>query len=269
MYLAYVKINKGDIMGGFFTENFNISKIVTCVHVFPGGSKLIHTDRPSHGLVVNLGGRNRYIFSDGREMTVEKGTLFYLPKFSSYRVVKEEEGECIAVNFELADADITYPVFSINSARYGIYVSLIKDLLEAWNKKAPGYLNICFAKLYEMICEIQAETGKDYIDSRGRDKAILASEYILKRLDDSTLTIFDVSDMLGISPEYFRKIFENVYGISPKKYILNLRMERAKELLLSGELTVGAVGRMCGYEDESYFSREFKRICGCAPSKFV
>lgn len=66
--------------------------------------------------------------------------------------------------------------------------------------------------------------------------------------------------MCKITPEYFRKIFVQIYGTSPVKYISNLKLNRAKELLSSGIYTITDAAYNSGFNDSSYFSREFKKI---------
>ena len=72
-----------------------------------------------------------------------------------------------------------------------------------------------------------------------------------------------------MSESYFRRIFLKNYGISPIKYINNLKIERAKELLTSGLYTVSDVAELSGFHDESYFSREFKKHSGKTPKEYV
>ncbi len=73
--------------------------------------------------------------------------------------------------------------------------------------------------------------------------------------------------MCNITPEYFRKIFSSVYGSSPAKYIINLKLERSRELLSSGLYTVTEAMLLSGYTDAAYFSHQFKNKYGYSPQK--
>ena len=77
-----------------------------------------------------------------------------------------------------------------------------------------------------------------------------------------------LSSMCQISYEYFRRLFENFYGISPVKYVNNLKITRAKELIESGMYSVTEAAFASGYTDMSHFSREFKKSTGFAPSRY-
>ncbi len=254
-------------MNDFFTDNFNISKINACIFVEKGTGQKIHKNRPFHGLVIELNGIKKYIFDNGKTMEVYPNDVFYLPKFSNYKVENIKAGDCIAVNFELADQNITYPHFVLKQET-GKYEKDFQKLLENWNSQKNGQMNLCYMYLYKIICNIQKDFSAQYVPSKTKQLAHKGGEYITQNIGDYTLTVETVSKEIGISPEYFRKIFSDVFGCSPRKFIIDLRMEKAKELILLKEFTIGEISKMCGYDSESYFSSEFKRIVGCTPSEY-
>ncbi len=256
-------------MKEFYQDDLYISKINACVFVASGTGIVFHRNRPSHGLVINLNGENQYVFEDGCEHHVRAEELFYLPKYSTYDIKRASYGDCIAVNFDLADPSITYPFFSLPADSGHKYVSEFQQLLQEWNSRSSGYMNRCISHLYHIICLCQRDKAQQYIPVRNRKLANDGANYIALHLSDPTLSIANTASALGITPEYFRKLFRQSYGFSPKQHILNLRMEKARELIASGELRIGAIAQMCGYEDENYFSREFKRLNSCPPTHFV
>ena len=92
-----------------------------------------------------------------------------------------------------------------------------------------------------------------------------AVSYIHDKYTAEKISVDMLSGLCGISPEYFRRIFKNFYGISPINYINNLRLSRAKELLESQLYSVSEVAMQCGYKEMCHFSREFKRAMGISP----
>ena len=68
-----------------------------------------------------------------------------------------------------------------------------------------------------------------------------------------------LASLCDISVVHLRNCFIKAYALSPIKYINSLKLIRAKELIESGMYTVGDVCFLSGYNDESYFSREFKK----------
>lgn len=256
-------------MNNFFTDNFNISKINICIYVASGTGKNIHRNRPNHGLVIQLSGIKKYVFENDGEMTVKEGEVFYLPKFSDYNVISIQDGDCIAVNFELTDNDITYPYFSVSPKLQSKYLPEFKRILKMWNAQGSGSLNCCLSILYGIIYNIQQDKQTKYLQSKTAKPAGIAAEYIAAHFSDIDLSIHQLAELLDITPEYFRALFKSTYGVSPKKYIINLRIAKAKELIACGEFHIGAISEMCGFKSESYFSREFKRITAYTPSEYM
>lgn len=72
----------------------------------------------------------------------------------------------------------------------------------------------------------------------------------------------------GISADHFRRLFRRINGISAGEYILNSRMEAAKQQLRQSSLSVGEIAELLGFSDISSFSRIFKTRVGMPPSAF-
>ena len=82
------------------------------------------------------------------------------------------------------------------------------------------------------------------------------------------LSVEKLSGLCGISVAYFRRLFTEKYGTSPKEYIINRRIEYAKKLLESKQFHVSEVAEMCGYSEPCHFSREFKKHVKISPAEF-
>ena len=72
----------------------------------------------------------------------------------------------------------------------------------------------------------------------------------------------------GISESYLKKIFIKKFGISPIKYIIQLKINYACDLFRSELYTVSQIAQMCGYDNVYYFSRQFKEYTGVTPTEF-
>ena len=74
--------------------------------------------------------------------------------------------------------------------------------------------------------------------------------------------------MVGVSRSRFMHIFKEVMGVSAYSYVLDLRICKAAELLLSSEMSVAQVAYETGFSDPLYFSRIFRKRCGSSPEMF-
>lgn len=75
-------------MNAFFTDDLPISTINTCVYVRAGVGARVHHNRPYHGLVVQIGSIRKYVFSDGKSMTVPPKFRFLFTKVLQLRSVR-------------------------------------------------------------------------------------------------------------------------------------------------------------------------------------
>ena len=81
-------------------------------------------------------------------------------------------------------------------------------------------------------------------------------------------TITEVAEFLECSERYLREAFRRTYGYSPSKFMLNLRMQRARYFLVTTRLTINEVAEECGYSAHRYFDRVFARENGVTPREY-
>lgn len=77
-----------------------------------------------------------------------------------------------------------------------------------------------------------------------------------------------LASMVGLSPSQLNAQFRERLGVTPLQFQVRLRMTRARELLDGTDLPVAAVARESGYDDPMYFSRQFTRVHGMAPTAY-
>ena len=85
---------------------------------------------------------------------------------------------------------------------------------------------------------------------------------------EGTITIQEIAEELGVSYSNFRKLFKEYTGISPSTYQQDLRLQRAKELLSTTELSIKEIAYRLNFESPDYFSSKFKVKTGIKPSDF-
>lgn len=78
----------------------------------------------------------------------------------------------------------------------------------------------------------------------------------------------DVAGAIGLNPAYFSNIFKRETGENFTDFLMNYRIERAKELLREGHLNINEIACKIGYSDNRYFSKLFKKVVGIKPSDY-
>lgn len=84
----------------------------------------------------------------------------------------------------------------------------------------------------------------------------------------SKIDLKTLSGLANLSPNYFHKIFTQIMNITPCEYVINVRVDKAKEFLLKTDMTVQQVADSCGFENSSYFSEVFKKANKLSPRDF-
>ncbi len=82
------------------------------------------------------------------------------------------------------------------------------------------------------------------------------------------ITLDEVAAYVYLSPSYFSKIFKDEMELNFNAYLNKIRIEKSKQFLLSEKIKLVDVAGMVGFEDQSYFSKVFKKLTGVTPGKF-
>ena len=84
---------------------------------------------------------------------------------------------------------------------------------------------------------------------------------------ESSLTIQQIAEELGVSYSNFRKLFKEYTGLSPATYQQDLKLQRAKELLSTTNLSIKEIAYRLNFDSPDYFSAKFKIKTGRKPSE--
>ena len=77
-----------------------------------------------------------------------------------------------------------------------------------------------------------------------------------------------VAEYLNLSTFYLSKLFKEEKGCNFIAYVTDLRLEKAKKLLVDSSLIIKEIAQNVGYNDQNYFSKAFKQKYGLSPSEF-
>ena len=126
----------------------------------------------------------------------------------------------------------------------------------------------------EALCFLLTGLMNKYIDSlfsfssiKNLDVVSKATHY-MRRNCQRKMTLDDVAKHVFLAPTYFSKIFKQETGQSFSSYLNQLRIEKSKHLLLVSGLKLVDIANLSGFEDQSYFTKVFKRITGVSPGEY-
>ncbi len=93
-------------------------------------------------------------------------------------------------------------------------------------------------------------------------------DYIHEHLGED-MTLVTLAAIAHMSPSYFSRLFKQSTGLSPHQYVIQCRINRAKQLLLQGKLSLAEIAYSLGFTHQSHLSHHFKRLVGLSPKAFV
>ena len=100
------------------------------------------------------------------------------------------------------------------------------------------------------------------------DRSILqVTEYIDNHLTE-TIKLDDLATVLGISKFHFSKMFKQSTGMSPHQYVMQQRIERAKQLLKTEDMSIADVALDCGFNSHGHLGKYFRTFTGMTPKAF-
>ena len=100
-----------------------------------------------------------------------------------------------------------------------------------------------------------------------RNRIRCTVKYINEHLDQK-ITLDQLGEMAGYSPNHLHKLFSQIVGVSPQKYLENARVSSAKFALCTQERSLSEIAYSCGFSSQSHFTHTFKRLTGLSPQEY-
>ena len=226
----------------------------------------LHVHREQDLFVYIVDGCAEYVIEDVK-YTARSGDLVYLANGCNYyRNIISDFYHFISVEFSFEAPE--------NSLQSRIFSSMqdidsyFKKLYRMWEARETSFRSRCMSILYEIYSRLMWNEFSTYIPSQKRDVFKDIIKKVSESYTDKKISVHQLAQMANMSDVHFRKIFKNIYKVSPQQYIISLRMERAKEMLAFGEESVSSISDTLGFSDTCHFSRIFKQRIGYTPLEY-
>ncbi len=156
---------------------------------------------------------------------------------------------------------------SIKFDEYKIHLwQQIYDCLEkGYSTENLGYANLC---LYYFIASfLFPKKRAELIDRKSEDVMDKVVEFMKNNISER-LAIDDIAAAFNFSCSHFHSLFRKKTGMSPMDYFIQLKLQRACQLLDLSDLRVKEIAAKIGYDDPYYFSRIFTKVIGLSPQSY-
>ena len=109
--------------------------------------------------------------------------------------------------------------------------------------------------------------SRDYPSGLPSYKLRQVIEYIQAHLEQD-LNLTQLAEVAELSQYYFVRMFKQSVGVAPYQYVLQCRVERAKQLLQKNNLAIAQVALCCGFTDQNHLTRVFRRLTSTTPKAY-
>lgn len=153
----------------------------------------------------------------------------------------------------------------------GLHEDLLTLLFKIFDnvRSAPlGYHHVIAGITLELLGLVYALSKHEDPAGDPDGQVIARAKFILRENLEGPLDMDSLIRELAIGYSKFRKLFKQSTGQSPNQYHINLRLDKAKELLSTTNLNVTEVAYQLGFDSVFYFSRLFKKKNGVSPKSF-
>jgi len=201
-----------------------------------------------------------------KDEIIKAGDIRIIPPFELHKTYKGEWeylhfdiGYESILNFlypiEIKQNTITHKSFQdkkLFNIAFELYSNLNDELMFEEN-----FIKLC-ERIYKSFCNVCI------IDYK-KSKLSKAIEYIFTYWNKNDLTVEEIANSCDLSLYHFTRNFHKLYGITPHRFIMSLRVERAKEKILKTSLPMSVIAYECGFSDQSHMIRTFKKFLGYKP----
>lgn len=235
--------------------------------------------RPNYLLHYVLDGRGTY-HVENRDYFLGKGEGFLIEpnQQAFYQASRDEPWTYLWVGFDGANCerclraiglDGSHPVFRCED--HGKFLELVEAMLACRRPDSETDF-----MLQSLLCQFFAHLARGI--STNAEKRLSKTDrknlYVHKALEyirnnfANGITVGDVADHVVLNRSYLFTLFQRVLGVSPRDYLTQFRLSRAKEQLTLTNAPVSSIALSCGYQDPQVFSKAFKQQFGLTPVNY-
>lgn len=242
-----------------FLNTIVLTKIEELLTIYsPKGRFETINNRKWYGLSFCQEGQITYVHN-GKEFVSDKNHAIFIPKGASYSLRGDKKGTFPVINFSAENFPCNeFSLIPINDTD-----SFLRDFEQI---KALSLFDRNRAKVMSLFYDIIHRLSVSQSSVPGIMQNIF--NYIEKNYHSPHLTNGFISEEFGISEVYLRKLFSNYCNQSPRQYIIDIRISRAKQLLSEGRTKIGDIAEECGFSNQYHFCRIFKEKTGLTPTDY-
>lgn len=253
--------------------------IVSCGHYKIITKDRFTTYRPNgrndYQLLYVARGTAEFLVSGQKQIAKAGSAVLYRPNDTQwYSYSKEDSPDIYWVHFMGSSATQILESLMISHNKI-LTVGLDEELLSIFQKiifelqmKRKNYAEYAIGCFMQLLSLISRHLNSDLPIYGGAVGEIEHAIGYFQTHYGEDIILSDYAAKRNMSLCWFTRLFKSQTGISPRKYITNLRLMRAKELLTTTKYSVKEIAELTGHQNQLYFCRIFKTYVGCTPTEY-
>jgi len=215
--------------------------------------------------------------STGAVPVKEGAVLLLFPnEWHRFRPSKDKGWNEYWVGFrgEIADQLVRSAFFHPGAAAFSIGVKddvllSILEILEQAKKEDPGYQPRISGAVLHLLGKIHSLRKQHYLRGETHMETIVnKGRFLIREHFDNNLSVEDIAEKLHVSYSSFRKVFKKYTGMSPGQYMIQLKIDKARQLLSQTNKSIKEISSELSFSSGYYFSTLFKEKTGCSPESY-
>jgi AraC-like DNA-binding protein len=208
---------------------------------------------------------NATIHYEDTTYQVTSDSVLFVPADCTYRILSDAE-DIICINLNIIAPEPLSPHF-FTPQNSPVLAEAFQSLFNTWNSKRPGYYHKCMSLIYSILSHLDKQCSATY-HSPSFLSIKNAVQYMHEHFSDPDMKVSTLCKMVNLSDTQFRRHFFEVYQTTPVKYLQQLRINYAADLLIGSSLSIDEVSFMSGFSDPKYFCFVFKKLKHSPPSAY-
>lgn len=204
--------------------------------------------------------------------------VFFLPgELARYQADTHAPCHCIWVAFHGSGAEAALSRCGLSRTNR-VYQCKETDALLSCLHQMEEHTKLSFSDefwlqslLYQWFALLASAAGLSYgmrePERPGNIYVTKASEYMCRNYQNN-ITVTELAEYVGLNRSYLTTLFQRQLHISPRGFLMQLRIGQAADLLHTSQFSIGQIAHSCGYPDPLAFSKAFHKLKGCSPSEY-
>lgn len=212
-----------------------------------------------------------WVKENGRTRNLKKGAWFFLRPGLEHFYKDVSPWSFVYIHFSGTVIERTLSMLSFaQPENLGFYQSglrarnTLEEIIETSGDVSVAGEVFRSSMLLRLLAELHAEYEKD----EGTEESLRKGLAFIEENASSFFSLDDAAEAAGMSKYHFSRLFKQKTGLSPIRYAMKARIEKAKRLLGGSDKKVAQIASCLGFEDPFYFSRTFKKWTGLSPLAF-